>query len=231
MLVHAMREHGVDVWGDGSTYKGNDIERFFRYGLLANPALRIYKPWLDPLFVSELGGRKEMSEWLVEREPAVPRRASRRRTRPTRTSGARRTRRRSSSSSTGRCSIVEPIMGVAHWDPAVEIAPEVVTVRFEEGWPVALNGVALRRPRRARARGERDRRPPRARDVRPDREPDHRGEEPRHLRGAGDGAPLPRLRAPRQRDPQRVDDRRIPDAAAGGSAGCSTRAAGSTRRR
>ena len=68
MLVHAMREHGVDIWGDGSTYKGNDIERFFRYGLLANPALRIYKPWLDPQFVAELGGRKEMSEWLLERE-------------------------------------------------------------------------------------------------------------------------------------------------------------------
>ena len=74
MLVQAMREHGVDVWGDGSTYKGNDIERFFRYGLLANPALRIYKPWLDPLFVEELGGRQEMSEWLAER--GLPYRAS-----------------------------------------------------------------------------------------------------------------------------------------------------------
>ena len=68
MLVHAMREHGVDIWGDGSTYKGNDIERFFRYGLLTNPALRIYKPWLDAQFVAELGGRKEMSEWLLERD-------------------------------------------------------------------------------------------------------------------------------------------------------------------
>ena len=74
MLVHAMREHGVGVWGDGSTYKGNDIERFFRYGLLANPALRIYKPWLDPVFVDELGGRDEMSGWLAER--GLPYRAS-----------------------------------------------------------------------------------------------------------------------------------------------------------
>ena len=73
MLVQAMREHGVDVWGDGSTYKGNDIERFFRYGLLANPALRIYKPWLDPEFVEELGGRKEMSEWLARAWAPVPR--------------------------------------------------------------------------------------------------------------------------------------------------------------
>jgi argininosuccinate synthase len=68
MLVHAMRRHGVEIWGDGSTFKGNDIERFFRYGLLANPALRIYKPWLDPAFVSELGGRQELSAWLEERE-------------------------------------------------------------------------------------------------------------------------------------------------------------------
>ena len=81
-------------------------------------------------------------------------------------------------------------MGVAHWDPAVEIEPETVTVRFDEGWPVALDGRRVRRPRRARARGERDRRPARARHVRPDREPDHRGEVPRHLRGAGHGAPL-----------------------------------------
>ncbi|MDO5501073.1 MAG: argininosuccinate synthase, partial [Propionibacteriaceae bacterium] len=67
LLVRAMRDDQVDIWGDGSTYKGNDIERFYRYGLLANPNLRIYKPWLDTDFVDELGGRDEMSQWLTER--------------------------------------------------------------------------------------------------------------------------------------------------------------------
>ncbi|WP_341241697.1 argininosuccinate synthase domain-containing protein, partial [uncultured Nocardioides sp.] len=66
MLVRAMHEDGVDIWGDGSTFKGNDIERFYRYGLMANPDLRIYKPWLDADFVHELGGRDEMSQWLTE---------------------------------------------------------------------------------------------------------------------------------------------------------------------
>ena len=99
MLVRAMAEHGVEIWGDGSTYKGNDIERFYRYGLLANAALRIYKPWLDSAFVAELGGRKEMSR--VARRARLPARArrSRRRIRPTRTCSARRTRRRISSCS------------------------------------------------------------------------------------------------------------------------------------
>ena len=97
----AMAEHGVEIWGDGSTYKGNDIERFYRYGLLANASLRIYKPWLDEAFVSELGGRREMSEWLAER--GLPHGApSRRRTRRTRTCSARRTRRRTSSCSRRR---------------------------------------------------------------------------------------------------------------------------------
>ena len=99
LLVRAMAEHGVEIWGDGSTYKGNDIERFYRYGLLANERLRIYKPWLDEAFVAELGGRKEMSECLAERglPHSAPR--SRRRTRPTRTCSARPTRRRISSCS------------------------------------------------------------------------------------------------------------------------------------
>jgi argininosuccinate synthase len=142
MLVHAMREHGVDVWGDGSTYKGNDIERFFRYGLLANPALRIYKPWLDPVFVAELGGRQEMSAWLEER--GLPYRASAEKAYSTdaniwgATHEAKELERLDRS-----LHIVEPLMGVAHWDPAVEIAPEEVKVRFEEGWPVALNGRRL----------------------------------------------------------------------------------------
>src|SRR6186713_1412672 len=141
MLVQAMREHGVDVWGDGSTYKGNDIERFFRYGLLANPALRIYKPWLDPVFVEELGGRKEMSEWLVER--GLPYRASIEKAYSTDANIWGATHEAKELELLDRSMhIVEPIMGVAPWDPALEIAPETVSVRFEEGWPVALDGVA-----------------------------------------------------------------------------------------
>ena len=142
MLVHAMHEHGVDIWGDGSTYKGNDIERFFRYGLLANPSLRIYKPWLDPAFVSELGGRQEMSAWLEER--GLPYRASAEQAYSTdaniwgATHEAKELERLDRS-----LRIVEPIMGVAHWDPAVEIEPEEVTIRFEEGWPVALKGARI----------------------------------------------------------------------------------------
>jgi argininosuccinate synthase len=139
MLVHAMHEQGVEIWGDGSTYKGNDIERFFRYGLLANPSLRIYKPWLDPAFVSELGGRQEMSAWLEER--GLPYRASAEKAYSTdaniwgATHEAKELERLDRS-----LRIVEPIMGVAHWDPSVEIEPEEVTIRFEEGWPVALDG-------------------------------------------------------------------------------------------
>jgi argininosuccinate synthase len=142
MLVHAMRRHGVEIWGDGSTYKGNDIERFFRYGLLANPALRIYKPWLDPAFVSELGGRQELSAWLEER--GLPYRASAERAYSTdaniwgATHEAKELERLDRS-----MQLVEPLMGVRHWDPAVDVEPEVVRVRFEEGWPVALNDARI----------------------------------------------------------------------------------------
>jgi argininosuccinate synthase len=142
MLVHAMRRHGVEIWGDGSTYKGNDIERFFRYGLLANPALRIYKPWLDPAFVSELGGRQELSAWLEER--GLPYRASAERAYSTdaniwgATHEAKELERLDRS-----MQLVEPLMGVRHWDPAVDVEPEVVRVRFQEGWPVALNGAPI----------------------------------------------------------------------------------------
>jgi argininosuccinate synthase len=139
MLVHAMHEHGVDIWGDGSTHKGNDIERFFRYGILANPALRIYKPWLDALFVSELGGRKEMSEYLLER--GLPYRASAEKAYSTDANIWGATHEAKELELLDRpLSIVEPIMGVRHWDPAVEIAPEVAVVRFDQGWPVAFNG-------------------------------------------------------------------------------------------
>jgi argininosuccinate synthase len=142
MLVQAMREHGVDVWGDGSTYKGNDIERFFRYGLLANPKLRIYKPWLDPLFVEELGGRKEMSEWLVER--GLEYRASVEKAYSTDANIWGATHEAKELELLDRSlHVVEPIMGVRHWDPAVEIPTETVRVRFEEGWPLALNGVSF----------------------------------------------------------------------------------------
>jgi argininosuccinate synthase len=139
LLVRAMREDGVDVWGDGSTYKGNDIERFYRYGLMVNPALRIYKPWLDPQFVDELGGRTGMSEFLQQRR--LPYRDSVEKAYSTDANiwGATHEAKLLEELSTGM-EIVTPIMGVAHWDPAVEIAAEDVTVRFEEGWPVEING-------------------------------------------------------------------------------------------
>jgi len=142
MLVQAMRDHGVDVWGDGSTYKGNDIERFFRYGLLANPALRIYKPWLDPLFVEELGGRQGMSEWLEER--GLPYRASAEKAYSTDANIWGATHEAKELELLDRSMhLVEPIMGARHWDPTVEIESEVVRVRFEDGWPVALGDVVF----------------------------------------------------------------------------------------
>jgi argininosuccinate synthase len=140
LLVRAMQEVGVEIWGDGSTYKGNDIERFFRYGLLANPALRIYKPWLDSAFVAELGGRKEMSEWLAER--GLPHGSSVEKAYSTDANmlGATHEAKDLELLSTSM-KIVEPIMGVAYWDPAVEIAPETVTIRFRNGWPEAVGGL------------------------------------------------------------------------------------------
>ena len=140
LLVRAMREDGVDIWGDGSTYKGNDIERFYRYGLLANPRLRIYKPWLDATFVTELGGRQEMSEWLVAH--GFPYRDSAEKAYSTdaniwgATHEAKTLEHLDVSLET-----VEPIMGVRFWDASVEIPTEDVTVTFEAGRPVALNGV------------------------------------------------------------------------------------------
>lgn len=140
MLVRAMKDDGVDIWGDGSTYKGNDIERFYRYGLLANPALRIYKPWLDSAFVGELGGRTEMSEWLIAH--GFPYRDSTEKAYSTDANiwGATHEAKQLEFLDTG-VPIVDPIMGVASWRDDVEIAPEDVTVSFVEGMPVALNGV------------------------------------------------------------------------------------------
>jgi argininosuccinate synthase len=143
LLVRAMAQYGVDIWGDGSTYKGNDIERFYRYGLLANENLRIYKPWLDEVFVSELGGRTEMSEWLTER--GLPHGSSTEKAYSTDANllGATHEAKDLELLSTSM-KIVYPIMGVAHWD--VEIEPELVTVAFEEGLPVAIQGVEIEDP-------------------------------------------------------------------------------------
>ncbi|GAA2007275.1 argininosuccinate synthase [Brevibacterium samyangense] len=145
MLVRAMKEDGVDIWGDGSTYKGNDIERFYRYGLMANPNLRVYKPWLDATFVSELGGRQEMSEWLVAR--GFPYRDSAEKAYSTDANiwGATHEAKTLEDLNVG-LDIVEPIMGVAAWRDDVEVATEEVSVRFEAGRPVAINGVEYADP-------------------------------------------------------------------------------------
>ena len=138
-LVRAMMEDGVNIWGDGSTYKGNDIERFYRYGLMANPSLQIYKPWLDADFVTELGGRSEMSQFLLEHK--LPYRDSVEKAYSTdaniwgATHEAKTLEHLDVSLET-----VEPIMGVKFWDPSVVIETEDVTVRFEAGRPVAING-------------------------------------------------------------------------------------------
>ena len=139
LLVRAMREDDVWVWGDGSTYKGNDIERFYRYGLMANPLLRIYKPWLDEDFVTQLGGRDEMSVWLTERN--LPYRDSKEKAYSTDANiwGATHEAKELEHLNVG-IEIVDPIMGVRFWDPSVQIETEDVTVRFEQGRPVELNG-------------------------------------------------------------------------------------------
>jgi argininosuccinate synthase len=139
MLVRAMHEDDVNIWGDGSTFKGNDIERFYRYGLMANPELRIYKPWLDADFVTELGGRHEMSQWLVEH--GLPYRDSAEKAYSTdaNTWGATHEAKTLEHLDVS-LETVEPIMGVKFWDPDVEIATEDVTVTFEAGRPVAING-------------------------------------------------------------------------------------------
>ena len=138
-LVIAMREDGVDIWGDGSTYKGNDIERFYRYGLLANPKLRIYKPWLDQRFIDELGGRKEMSEYLVAHGFDYKMSVEKAYSTDSNMLGATHEAKDLEQLSSG-IKIVNPIMGVAFWRDDVAVKAETVSVRFEEGVPVALNG-------------------------------------------------------------------------------------------
>ena len=139
LLVRAMLQDNVEIWGDGSTYKGNDIERFYRYGLLANPNLRIYKPWLDADFVRELGGRKEMSEWLVSHD--LPYRDSTEKAYSTDANILGATHEAKTLEHLDvSLEIVEPIMGVRFWDDSVKIEAEDVTITYSQGMPVAING-------------------------------------------------------------------------------------------
>ena len=142
LLVRAMQDDGVSIWGDGSTYKGNDIERFYRYGLLANPALRIYKPWLDADFVTELGGRHEMSQWLISHD--LPYRDSAEKAYSTDANilGATHEAKSLEHLDTS-LEIVQPIMGVPFWDEAVSIPTEDVTISFDRGRPIAINGTVF----------------------------------------------------------------------------------------
>lgn len=139
MLVNAMKEDGVNIWGDGSTYKGNDIERFYRYGLLVNPDLYVYKPWLDPLFVNELGGRREMSDWLAARGFQYRMSAERAYSTDANIWGATHEAKNLEMLDTSMY-IVQPIMGVRFWDQAVTIEPETVKITFFEGFPTEING-------------------------------------------------------------------------------------------
>ncbi|MBM3597145.1 MAG: argininosuccinate synthase [Alphaproteobacteria bacterium] len=143
MLVGAMAEDGVEIWGDGSTHKGNDIERFYRYGLLRNPNLRVYKPWLDQAFVDELGGRAEMSAWLNKRGFAYKMKPEKAYSTDSNMLGATHEA-KDLELLDQSVRIVEPIMGVRSWDQSVAIAPETVSVRFHEGLPVAINGKEIR---------------------------------------------------------------------------------------
>ena len=139
MLVVAMKEDEVHIWGDGSTFKGNDIERFYRYGLLANPNLRIYKPWLDQQFIDELGGRKEMSEYMNKAGFAYRMSTEKAYSTDSNILGATHEAKDLELLNKGMM-IVQPIMGVASWREDVAVKPETVSVRFDEGRPVALNG-------------------------------------------------------------------------------------------
>ena len=139
LLVAAMKEDDVNIWGDGSTYKGNDIERFYRYGLLANPELRIYKPWLDQSFIDELGGRAELSEFMRARGHTYKMSADKAYSTDSNMLGATHEAKELEQLSSN-VHIVDPIMGVAFWRESVPVAHEEVSVRFDQGQPVALNG-------------------------------------------------------------------------------------------
>ena len=142
MLVKAMKEDGVNIWGDGSTYKGNDIERFYRYGLLANPALKVYKPWLDADFVQELGGRQEMSNFLIERGIEYHMSAEKAYSTDSNMLGATHEAKDVEYLDTSM-KIIEPIMGVPFWDQSFEIYPEIVEIEFTNGRPSKINGNAI----------------------------------------------------------------------------------------
>jgi len=145
MLVVRMKEDEVHIWGDGSTFKGNDIERFYRYGLLANPNLRIYKPWLDETFIGELGGRAEMSEYM--RKAGLPYKMSADTAYSTDSNLLGATHEAKDLERLDRgITIVAPIMGIAFWRDEVPVKPETVSIRFEEGQPVALNGTSYSEP-------------------------------------------------------------------------------------
>jgi argininosuccinate synthase len=139
MLVTAMKEDDVSIWGDGSTFKGNDIERFYRYGLLVNPALKVYKPWLDETFINELGGRAEMSEFMQKSGFEYKMSAEKAYSTDSNILGATHEA-KDLEHLNSSMKIVVPIMGVAFWRDDIDVKREEVTVRFEEGWPVALNG-------------------------------------------------------------------------------------------
>ena len=139
MLVAAMKEDDVNIWGDGSTFKGNDIERFYRYGLLTNPSLKIYKPWLDQLFIDELGGRTEMSAFMTKAGFGYKMSAEKAYSTDSNMLGATHEAKDLEFLNSGM-KIVNPIMGVAFWKDEVVVKAETVSVRFEEGQPVALNG-------------------------------------------------------------------------------------------
>jgi argininosuccinate synthase len=143
MLVAAMKEDDVNIWGDGSTFKGNDIERFYRYGLLTNPALKIYKPWLDQTFIDELGGRAEMSAFMTKEGFGYKMSAEKAYSTDSNMLGATHEAKDLEFLNSG---IVNPIMGVAFWKPEVEVKAEEVSVTFEEGRPVALNGKEIADP-------------------------------------------------------------------------------------
>ena len=145
MLVSAMKEDDVNIWGDGSTFKGNDIERFYRYGLLVNPDLKVYKPWLDPLFIDELGGRAEMSAFMTKAGFGYKMSAEKAYSTDSNILGATHEAKDLELLTTSM-KIVAPIMGTAFWRDDVAIKPEEITVRFEEGFPVALNGKELSDP-------------------------------------------------------------------------------------
>ncbi|MEO7192659.1 MAG: argininosuccinate synthase [Vicinamibacterales bacterium] len=145
MLVVAMKDDNVNIWGDGSTFKGNDIERFYRYGLLANPDLRIYKPWLDQAFINELGGRKEMSEYMVKVGLAYKMNSEKAYSTDSNLLGATHEAKDLEHLNNG-IRIVQPLMGVASWREDVNVKAETVSVRFEEGQPVALNGIVFADP-------------------------------------------------------------------------------------